>query len=142
VKAVTSDACTRAFGPHPLNELRTSPEAYGNGRKVTDRWYLVHADFSACSEHRLDVLRDVTQRSHFVSPRAREYEPAAIEPPEIWPLKLSPCFFKSRKRPPSFYMLLPQHGHIPHTSCNIATGIKYSSAQLRNLTTDTVVEDE
>ena len=91
---------TRSGGlgrPHHPNELRPFPKADKNSRTVTGCWHLVHANFGACPEHRLEVLRDVTQRSNSVSPRAREYEPTAIKPPEIWPLKLSPRFFKSWK---------------------------------------------
>jgi hypothetical protein len=68
--------------------------------------HLVHANFGAYSVHRFKVLRDVAQRSDSVSPRAHEYKPTAIEAPEVWPLELSPCFFKPRKRPPSFYVPL------------------------------------
>jgi hypothetical protein len=85
------------FSPYSLKELRRSPKTRDDGRTVADRRHLVHADCSARSEHRLEVLSDVTQRGYFVSPRAREYEPAAIELPEVRPLKRSPRFFKSRK---------------------------------------------
>ncbi|HEX6523239.1 MAG TPA: hypothetical protein VF070_25055 [Streptosporangiaceae bacterium] len=61
---------------------------------MTDCWYLLHADFGACTEHRFEVLRDIAQRGNVVSPRASEYEPTAIELAEVRPLKLSPCFFK------------------------------------------------
>jgi hypothetical protein len=137
-----SAAAALGFSPHHLNELRSFPKAYNNGRPVTDRWHLVHADFSARSNGWLEVRQDITQRSHSVSPRAREYEPAVIESPEIWPLKLSPRFFKSWKRPPTCHMPLSQRGHSPQSSCNIATGVKYSPAQLRDFAADTIVEDK
>ena len=56
-----------AFSPHPVNELRPFPKAHDNGRTVTDGWYLAHTDFSACLEHRPEILRNVTQRGHLVS---------------------------------------------------------------------------
>jgi hypothetical protein len=95
---------SRLDSPHHPHELRALPKADNNGRAMTDRWHLVHAHFGACSEHRLEVLRDVPQRSNSVSPRAREDEPTAVEPPEARPLKLSPRFFKSWERPSSCYM--------------------------------------
>ena len=60
-----------------------------------------------------------------MSLRAHECKPAAIEAPEVWPLKLGPCFFKPRKRPPSFYVPLFQLRNPPQTSCDVATGVKY-----------------
>jgi hypothetical protein len=39
-------------------------------------------------------------------------------------------------------MPLSQRRHIPHTSRDIAAGIKYSPAQLRDLATDTIVKDK
>jgi hypothetical protein len=39
-------------------------------------------------------------------------------------------------------MPLSQRRHTPHTSGNIATGVKYSPAQLRNFTADTIIKDK
>ena len=109
---------------------------------MTDRRHLADADFSACSQHRFEILPDVAQRGNVVSARAHEYEAAAIEPSEVRPLQLSPGFFKSRERPSSCYMQLSQRGHIPHALCDIAAGVKYAPAQLWDLVAYAVVEDE
>src|SRR5580692_5062048 len=39
-------------------------------------------------------------------------------------------------------MPLPQRRHIPHTPGDIAAGVKYSPAQLRDLAADTIVKDK
>jgi hypothetical protein len=39
-------------------------------------------------------------------------------------------------------MPLPQRRHTPHTSRDIATSVKYSPAQLRDLAADTIVKDK
>ena len=116
------------LGPHHLNKVWPFPKAHNHGRDVTDSRHLAHADLSACSPHRVKVLPDVAQRSDSVPPRAHEDKPAAIEAPEVWPLELSPCFFKPWKRPPSFYVPLSHCRNPPQTSCDIATGVKCSPA--------------
>jgi hypothetical protein len=135
-------ATAQGLGPHHLNKVWPFPKAYNHGRDVTDSRHLAHADLSACPAHRFKVLPDVAQRSDSVSPRAHEDKPATIEAPEVWPLKLSPRFFKPRKRPPSFYMPLFHRGNPPQTSCDVATGVEYPPAQLGDLTANAVVENE
>jgi hypothetical protein len=109
---------------------------------MTDRRHLADADVGACPEHWFEILGDVAHWGDVVSPRAREYEPTAIEPPEVRPLQLSPCFFKSRERPSSCYMHLSQLRHLPQASRDIAAGVKYSPAQLGDFAAYAVVEDE
>src|SRR5215469_3985744 len=135
-------ACYRSSGlgcPNHPNKLWSLPEADNDGRTMADCRHLVQAHFGACLEHRFDVLRDVAQGGNAVSPRTREYEPTAVEPPEVWPLKLSPRFFKSRQRPSSRYMQLSQCRHIPDALRDIAAGVKYAPAQLRDFAAYTIV---
>jgi hypothetical protein len=109
---------------------------------MTDRWHLADGDFGASPEHRPEVLRDVAQRGNAVSPRAREQEPAAVEPAEIGPLNPSPRFLESRERPSPCHMQLSQIGHVPHALCDVAAGVEYAPAKLGDLAAYAVVKDK
>src|SRR5512146_1201546 len=92
-----------------------------------------HAHFGARIEHRLEVLRDVSQWGNIVAARAHEYEATAVQSPEVRPLKLGPCFFKSRKRPSSRHMKLPQVRHSPHALRDVAASVEYAPAKFGDL---------